>query len=52
MSFRGCPRGAAYETRKWNPEQKARIVPEGLRGPSVGEPCHEHGMSQAQHCQW
>jgi len=38
--------------RKWNPEQKALIVLEGFRGRPVGELCNEHGISQAQYCQW
>lgn len=38
--------------RKWTPEQKTKIVLEGLRGIPIGEICSRHQISQAQYYQW
>ncbi len=38
--------------RAWKPEQKARVVLEGLRGRSVSEICEEHGICQTQYYKW
>jgi transposase-like protein len=37
---------------KWSAEQKALIVLEGLRGPSIGKLCNEHRISQTKYYQW
>jgi transposase-like protein len=38
--------------RKWTPEQKVRLVLEGLRGRAVAEICTEFGISQNQYYKW
>lgn len=38
--------------RKWTPEQKTKIVLEGLRGVSIGEICSKYQIIQAQYYQW
>ena len=38
--------------RKWSPNQKAKIVVEGVKGRSVQEICNEHEISQAEYYQW
>ncbi|WP_029894821.1 transposase [Desulfohalovibrio reitneri] len=38
--------------RKWTPEQKTRVVLEGLRGRPVGEVCAEYAISQNQYYKW
>jgi transposase-like protein len=38
--------------RKWDPETKAMIVVEGLKGKQVADICIEHQISQAQYYQW
>jgi transposase-like protein len=38
--------------RKWDPETKAMIVVEGLKGKQVIDICIEHQISQAQYYQW
>lgn len=38
--------------RKWDPNTKANIVLQGLKGRSVADICSEHQVSQAQYYQW
>lgn len=38
--------------RKWTPDQKTKIIFEGLKGTPVGEVCSKHQISQAQYYQW
>ncbi len=38
--------------RKWSPEQKAKIVLEGLSGRLIQEICCEYEIAQAQYYQW
>jgi transposase-like protein len=43
---------AAMPRRKWDPQTKATIVLQGLRGKRVVDICNEHQISQAQYYQW
>ena len=38
--------------RKWDPQTKATIVLQGLRGTPIADICTEHQISQAQYYQW
>ena len=38
--------------RKWEPQTKAMIVIEGLKGKPVSELCTEHQISQAPYYPW
>ncbi len=38
--------------RKWDPQTKAIIVLQGLKGRPVADICIEHQISQAQYYQW
>ena len=38
--------------RKWKPEQKVKVVLEGLRGRAVADICTEFGISQNQYYKW
>ncbi len=38
--------------RKWDPQEKAIIVLEGLKGKQVAEICNEYQIGQAQYYQW
>jgi len=38
--------------RKWDPQTKAMVVLQGLKGMPVGDICAEHQISQAQYYQW
>jgi transposase-like protein len=38
--------------RKWDPQTKANIVIQGLKGWPVVDICTEHQISQAQYYQW
>ncbi len=42
----------AMPRRKWNPQTKATVVLQGMKGRSVAEICTEHQISQAQYYQW
>ncbi len=37
---------------KWDPQTKANVVLQGLKGSSVADICIEHQISQAQYYQW
>jgi transposase-like protein len=46
-------RGAtAMPRRNWDPQTKASIVLQGLKGKRVVDICTEHQISQAQYYQW
>lgn len=38
--------------RQWDPQTKATVVLQGLKGRSVADICTEHQISQAQYYQW
>lgn len=38
--------------RKWDPQTKATVVLQGLKGGPVADICTEHQISQAQYYQW
>lgn len=38
--------------RKWTPEQKTKIILEGLKGIPIGTLCSKYQISQAQYYQW
>ena len=38
--------------RKWDPQTKATIILQGLKGRPVADICIEHQISQAQYYQW
>lgn len=38
--------------RKWDPQTKATIIIQGLKGRAVADICAEHQISQAQYYQW
>lgn len=38
--------------RKWDPQTKATVVLQGLKGRPVVDICTEHQISQAQYYQW
>lgn len=38
--------------RRWDPQTKATIVLQGLKGMPVADICTEHQISQAQYYQW
>lgn len=38
--------------RKWTPEQKAKIVMEGLKGRPISEICNEYQITQSLYYQW
>lgn len=38
--------------RNWDPQTKATIVLQGLKGKRVVDICSEHQISQAQYYQW
>lgn len=38
--------------RRWNPQTKATVVLQGLKGRPVADICIEHLISQAQYYQW
>ena len=40
------------QRRKWDPNTKALIVLEGLKGKPVADLCLEHQISQTQYYQW
>jgi transposase-like protein len=42
----------AMPRRKWNPQTKATVVLQGLKGMSIVDICTEHQISQAQYYQW
>ena len=42
----------AMPRRKWDPNTKANIVLQGLKGRPVADICTEHQISQAQYYQW
>ncbi len=37
---------------KWDPQTKATVVLQGLKGRAVADICTEHQISQAQYYQW
>ena len=37
---------------KWDPQTKATVVLQGLKGRPVADICTEHQISQAQYYQW
>ena len=37
---------------KWDPQTKANVVLQGLKGRPVADICTEHQISQAQYYQW
>ena len=43
---------AAMPRRKWDPQTKATIVLQGLKGRPIADICTEHQVSQAQYYQW
>ena len=42
----------AMSRRKWEPQTKATIILQGLKGRPVADICIEHHISQAQYYQW
>jgi transposase-like protein len=38
--------------RKWDPQTKATVVLQGIKGRPVADICTEHQISQAQYYQW
>lgn len=42
----------AMPRRRWNPQTKATVVLQGLKGRPVADICIEHLISQAQYYQW
>jgi len=40
------------ERRQWDPQTKANIVIQGIKGRPVADICIEHQISQAQYYQW
>lgn len=38
--------------RTWSPEQKAKVVLEGLRGRPVSEICRDHAITQNMYYNW
>ncbi len=38
--------------RKWDPQTKATVVLQGIKGRPVADICIEHQISQAQYYQW
>ncbi len=38
--------------RKWDPQTKATVVLQGMKGRPVADICTEHDISQAQYYQW
>ena len=38
--------------RKWDPQTKATVVLQGLKGRPIADICIEHQISQAQYYQW
>jgi len=38
--------------RSWTPEQKAKVVLEGLRGRPVGEICTDYAITQNMYYRW
>lgn len=38
--------------RKWDPQTKATVVLQGIKGRQVADICTEHQISQAQYYQW
>lgn len=37
---------------RWDPQTKATVVLQGLKGGAVGDICTEHQISQTQYYQW
>jgi len=42
----------AMKRRKWDPQTKASVILQGMRGRAVADICTEHQISQAQYYQW
>jgi transposase-like protein len=42
----------AMTRRKWDPQTKATVVLQGLKGMPVADICIEHQISQTQYYQW